>query len=241
MTSRISNGAGNIRNILEVRNVSKHFGGVNAVESCSFQVEEGKITSLIGPKCAGKTTAFNIITGVIRSDTGRIFLDGKDITRKQVHEIALSGISRTFQQARLFKNLSVLENLTIASSASPEAIKELLASMHFYKDLSTPCCDLSYGQQRIVEIARALLFEHKLLLLDEPTAGLNQKARQELKNILRNLKKKKSTILLIEHDMDFVMDISDEVIVMAQGMVLTRGPPCAIRKDPKVLEVYLGK
>ncbi len=164
-----------------------------------------------------------------------------DITRLSVSRIALSGMSRTFQQARLFRYLTIRENLLLAKRANDEEMKSLLASFHCYKTLDTVVSELSYGQQRIIELARALLFPHKLLMLDEPTAGLNQRARHELKLVLRRLRKEKKTVLLIEHDMDFVMDMSDEIIVMAEGRVLRKGRPAKIRNDPKVLEVYLGK
>ena len=230
-----------IEKILSVDNVHKSFGGVKAVDSCSFSIDDGKITALIGPNGAGKTTIFNIITGIISPDNGKISFMNHDITRLSVSRIALSGMSRTFQQARLFRYLTIRENLLLAKRANDEEMKSLLASFHCYKTLDTVVSELSYGQQRIIELARALLFPHKLLMLDEPTAGLNQRARHELKLVLRRLRKEKKTVLLIEHDMDFVMDMSDEIIVMAEGRVLRKGRPAKIRNDPKVLEVYLGK
>jgi ABC-type branched-subunit amino acid transport system ATPase component len=155
--------------------------------------------------------------------------------------IARLGISRTFQQAKLFKNMSVKDNLLLAHEATENELKEILRKVHFPLDINTKASELSYGQTRLVEIARALLKTHKLLMLDEPTAGVNPKVRQELKQILLNLKREGNTILLIEHDMEFVMSISDEVIVMAEGTVLTRGTPKEVQKDKRVLEAYLGK
>lgn len=227
--------------ILEINRLYKSFGGIKAVENCSFSVAEGKVTSLIGPNGAGKTTVFNLISGIISQDHGKIYFNSEEISKLQIHNIAAKGISRTFQAARLFKYLTVKENLLVARDIDEEEMKQLLADFHFHKPLSTIVSELSYGQQRIVELARALLFPHELLMLDEPTAGLNQRARQELKVALKKLKKEKKTVLLIEHDMDFVMDISDEIIVLAEGKVLRCGKPSIIRKDPKVLEVYLGK
>lgn len=227
--------------MISVKKVDKHFGGVYAVHDCSFDVKNNTITSIIGPNGAGKTTLFNLICGIIQADNGKVFFDKKDITNLSIHKIANMGISRTFQQAKLFKNLSVKENLALAKKCSEEEIKEVLKKVGFQINIETLASELSYGQTRLVEIARALLKPHKLLMLDEPTAGINPKLRGDLKNILLNLKKEGNTILLIEHDMGFVMSISDEVIVMSEGTVLTKGKPQKIKKDKKVLEVYLGK
>ena len=224
-----------------VRSLDKHFGGVYAVHNCTFTVEEGTITSLVGPNGAGKTTLFNLVCGLIKPDKGDVLFRGRTITNLPTHMIARVGISRTFQQARLFKNMTVKENLLLAKSASDAELKDILKKVHFPLSMNTRASDLSYGQTRLVEIARALFKPHKLLMLDEPTAGVNPKIRQELKKILLELKKNGATILLIEHDMEFVMSISDEVIVMVEGTVLTRGPPKKVQKDKRVLEAYLGK
>ncbi len=227
--------------MISVQKLDKHFGGVYAVHNCTFTVKENTITSIIGPNGAGKTTLFNLVCGISKPDGGRILLKGKDITGLPTHMIARLGISRTFQQARLFKNMSVKDNLLIARPAKEEELKEVLKKVHFPLDMNVRGSDLSYGQMRLVEIARALLKPHKLLMLDEPTAGVNPKVRQELKKILLDLKKDGDTIVLIEHDMEFVMSISDEVIVMTEGSVLTRGTPKQVQADKRVLEAYLGK
>ncbi len=228
--------------MISVQKLDKHFGGVYAVHNCTFTVKENAITSIIGPNGAGKTTLFNLICGISKPDGGRILLKGRNITGLQTHQIARLGICRTFQQARLFRNMSVKDNLLLAKhSAKDSELKEVLKKVHFPLDMSTRASDLSYGQTRLVEIARALLKPHNLLMLDEPTAGVNPKVRQELKEILRNLKKDGDTILLIEHDMEFVMSISDDVVVMTEGSVLTRGTPKQVQADKRVLEAYLGK
>jgi len=176
--------------MLSLKNVSKRFGGIKAVERCSFEVEENTITSLIGPNGAGKTTVFNITSGLTRADSGTIKLSGNDITNRLPYKIAQAGISRTFQLTKIFKNLSIKDNLLIAKKTNYDEMKKMLESVYLHKPLDTIASELSYGQQRLLELARALLKPHSLLMLDEPTAGVNPKIRQELKTILRNLRKK---------------------------------------------------
>ena len=227
--------------ILSVKNVKKSFGGVSAVRDATFEVEKGKITSIIGPNGAGKTTLFNIINGIIKPDYGNIQFLGKDITGLKPHLIARAGVSRTFQLAKVFKNMTVRDNLLLAKQVDDVDLKDILEQVNYSRGLDTKAGELSYGQQRLVELARAVLLPHKMLMLDEPTAGVNPAVRKELKEILRGLRNKGTTILLIEHDMDFVMDISDEVIVLTEGSVLTKGTPKQVKKDKRVLEAYLGK
>ena len=227
--------------MLSLKNVSKGFGGVKAVDRCTFDVEENTITSLIGPNGAGKTTAFNIIIGLTKPDSGTIKLLNKNITNMPAYKIAQAGISRTFQITKVFRNMTIKDNLLIAKYTNENEMKKVLGSVFLQKPLQTIASELSYGQQRLLEIARALLMPHSLLMLDEPTAGVNPKIRQELKTILKNLRKDGKTILLIEHDMNFVMSISDTVIVLNEGKVLKSGKPKDIMRDKRVLEAYLGK
>ena len=227
--------------MLSLKNVSKRFGGVKAVDRCSFDVKENTITSLIGPNGAGKTTVFNIISGLTKPDKGTIKLQNKNIANLPAYKIAQAGISRTFQLTKVFKNLSIKDNLLIAKKTSEEEIKKIIESVYLHKPLGAIASELSYGQQRLLELARALLKPHLLLMLDEPTAGVNPKIRQKLKTIFKNLRKEGKTVLLIEHDMDFVMGISDEVIVLNEGKVLKIGKPKEIARDKRVLEAYLGK
>ena len=227
--------------MLSLKNISKNFGGIKAVDRCTFEVKENTITSLIGPNGAGKTTVFNIISGLTKPDAGTIKLSNKNIAGLPAYKIAQSGISRTFQLTKIFKNLMIKDNLLIAKKTDEEEMKEMLQSVYLEKPLDTIASELSYGQQRLLELARALLMPHHLLMLDEPTAGVNPRIRQELKSILRNLRKEGKTVLLIEHDMEFVMDISDEVIVLNEGKVLRIGKPKDIIKDKRVLEAYLGR
>ena len=206
--------------MLSLKNVSKSFGGVKAVDRCTFEVKTNTITSLIGPNGAGKTTVFNIISGLTKPDSGTIKLLDENITSMQAYKIAQAGISRTFQITKVFRNLSIKDNLLIAKKTNQEEMKKILGSVFLNKPIDMVASELSYGQQRLLEIGRALLMPHSLLMLDEPTAGVNPKVRQELKTILKNLRIGGKTILLIEHDMEFVMDISDDVIVLNEGKVL---------------------
>ena len=227
--------------MLSLKNVSKSFGGIKAVNRCTFEIKENSITSLIGPNGAGKTTVFNIVSGLIKPDFGTIKLGSKNITGLAAHKIAKSGISRTFQLTKVFRNLSVRDNMLVAKKTNDDEIKKVLKSIYFEKPLGTIASELSYGQQRLLELARALLMPHSLLMLDEPTAGVNPRIRQEFKMILKKLRKKGKTVLLIEHDMEFVMDISDRIIVLNEGRVLREGKPKDVVKDKRVLEAYLGK
>ena len=246
------------QDILKIEEISKFFGGVKAVHNCSFGVPAGQITALIGPNGAGKTTLFNIVNGFISHDKGRVVFGGADVSRRSTWERSRAGMSRTFQTSRLFRNLSIRANLQLAirqdddqfwkmfwvGNRGVEFEADILKMLRFVgldKDLDTVVTDLSYGQQKLFDLARALLNPHTILLLDEPVAGVNPIIRERLKDILLELRRKDETILLIEHDMDFVRGVADTIIVMDQGGVLTEGEPAVVLKDPRVLEAYLGK
>ena len=244
--------------MLKTTNVSKSFGGIHAVDNCSCRVEQNRITGLIGPNGAGKTTLFDLITGFINADRGSITFMNQDITNKETHTIANRGISRTFQQVRLFKHLTIREHLYMAMDnedtplfknifrSSKDTEKErqaqqVLERVGLKKSLDTYAHNLSYGQRKLLDLAMALVKPHKFLMLDEPVAGVNPFVRQEIKKILLSLKKQGATVLVIEHDMDFVMDICDTIIVLDAGKVLKEGRPKEIQNDKKVLEAYLGE
>ncbi|MBI4598983.1 ABC transporter ATP-binding protein [Candidatus Uhrbacteria bacterium] len=244
--------------LLEIDNLGKAFGGVQAVRTCSFGVQTGRITALIGPNGAGKTTVFHLISGFFPADSGRILFEGNDLTRLPAWKRGRMGLSRTFQLSRLFKNLTVEENLLLAlreddhrfwcmffrgrrgDGAERKAVADMMLFVGLEKDPKTPVTDLSYGQQKLFDLTRVLLHPHRLLMLDEPIAGVNPVLRDRFKVLLKQLKGKGETILLIEHDMDFVRAVADEVIVMDQGTVLASGTPAVVLKDPRVLEAYLG-
>jgi ABC-type branched-subunit amino acid transport system ATPase component len=255
-------------NILTIDSLKKSFGGVHAVDDCSFNVERGTITALIGPNGSGKTTVFNLISGVTKADGGKILLDKHDLTHLQPNIISNLGISRVFQQSRLFANLTVEENLMLAfdnddqkfwqsfifgpedrpwwrpkgrssGSSKREIIAEYLESMRITHMRDKQTRDLSFGQKRLVEILRALINPHNLLILDEPVAGVTPELRDKIREVLLDLRTKGETILLIEHDMNFTLKVANWVIVMDAGQVIAEGTPDDIRHNPKVLEAYL--
>jgi branched-chain amino acid transport system ATP-binding protein len=244
--------------MLKVQNLSKHFGGIKAVDNVSFQIKEGKITALIGPNGSGKSTLFNIICGILKEDSGRIFIKQKDISKLRIYQIANQGISRLFQHSRLFNNLSIKDNLLIAldeentkfwknlikvksNKDNENKIIEGLKSIEMEKFQEKIAGDLSYGQKRLIEIIRTILKSHEILMLDEPVAGVNPKLRKKIAQILLDLRKKGETIILIEHDLGFVNKIADEIIVLDEGKIIAQGTPRQIRSNKKVLEAYLGE
>ncbi len=244
-------------NALLVKQLSKSFGGVKAVDDCSLAVERGRITALIGPNGAGKTTIFNLISGFLAPDQGQIVFEGQDITRLAVWQRSRLGLSRTFQLSRLFRHLSIFDNLLLAArddddhfwrslfrptpSASYLAqIQTVMDLVGLKKELTTLVTDLSYGEQKLFDLGRALVNPHTFLMLDEPVAGVNPVIREQLLGLWQKLRLRGETVLLIEHDMDFVRQAADWIIVLDQGRVLTQGEPEKVLTEPAVLEAYLG-
>lgn len=249
--------------MLEVKHLKKHFRGLVAVDDISFGVLEKEILALIGPNGAGKTTVFNLITGVVKPTGGTVMFKGNNITGLPSHQIARHGICRTFQTIRLFDDLTVLENVLIGAQMGRESgffptmvsnktfrdnednsvqyAKTVLESFGLIDVKNSIASSLPYGTQRVVEMARALAARPNLLLLDEPVAGMNREETVNLSRTIEHIRNEFNvTILLVEHDMKFVMGLSERIIVMSHGRIIAEGCPRAVRNNPSVIEAYLG-
>ena len=249
--------------LLDVKNLTKHFGGLTAVGDVTLELNEGELVGLIGPNGAGKTTLFNLLTGVYEPSEGTVTLDGHLLNGKAPYKIASLGLGRTFQNIRLFKDLTVLDNVLIAfgNHHKPHAWASFFRLPVFYKteeDLKNKALDLlkifaldkeaetlaknlAYGQQRRLEIVRALATEPKILFLDEPAAGMNPQETAELTALIRRIKNEFNiTIMLIEHDMSLVMEVTERIYVLEYGRLIAHGTPDEIKTNERVIEAYLG-
>ncbi len=251
--------------ILKTENLGISFGGLKAVQELNLEIKKGQLYGLVGPNGAGKTTVFNMITGVYKPTTGKFRLDGEDLTGKSQENINHKGIARTFQNIRLFNNMTVIRNVMVGLHNQPEfkcsvvssvfrlpqhfktekamrkRAKEILEIVGLLEERNHLSCNLPYGKQRKLEIARALATNPKLLCLDEPAAGMNPHETADLMNIVRHIRDEYDiTILLIEHDMKFVSGLCDEITVLNFGTVLTQGAPEVALNDPEVVKAYIG-
>ncbi len=249
--------------LFATKSLTKQFGGVSAVSSVNFSIPRGNIIGLIGPNGAGKTTFFNVISGLLPPTSGELFFDGRNITGLRPYQITRLGMARTFQNIRLFSGMTTFENVFVArhvrtkagilgalfggklarreDSESLSKINEILLDLELLDSAAIAADTLSYGQQRRLEIARALATEPKLLLLDEPSAGMNTSETEELMEMIVRIRARGVTVLLIEHDMNLVMGICEKIVVLDYGKKIAEGTPAEIRNNEQVIEAYLGR
>lgn len=248
--------------VLKIKGVTKHFGGVYALTDVSFDVRAGQVQAIIGPNGAGKTTLLNVISGINQPDAGRVILEGNDVTGLPSNKLAEFGVARTFQTPQIFQHMTALENVVIGSHLFTDrnlltsitntkrfrqseeelfsSAKQLMIDVGLEHRINEHASQMPYGELKRLEVARALALRPKLLLLDEPAAGLNHSESRQIGAIIRGLPSKGVTPILIEHDMKLVMNISDRVQVLESGRTLSNGTPDEVRSDPKVIDAYLG-
>jgi ABC-type branched-subunit amino acid transport system ATPase component len=242
--------------LLTIKQLKKSFGGVAALQGIDLALEQGKVTALIGPNGSGKSTLFHLVAGLLSSDSGEMVFQGESLSELSDAARSRLGISRTFQELRLFPNLTILDHCLLAENANDDRIfknlfahkkkplsaraQNILAKVGLQKEIETEASSLSYGQSKLLGLALALLSPHSLLMLDEPVAGVNPELRTHISRCLQELRSEGETILLIEHDMNFVMGLSDRIVVLDAGKVIADGKPKEILSNPRVLQAYLG-
>ena len=234
-----------MENILDLRNVTKRFGGVTAVDRCSLGLAPGKIYGLIGPNGSGKTTLFNCITGLESCEEGEILFKGERIDGLKPHQVTRRRLGRTFQVIRIFPELTALENLLVVTwlpfDSAQQRARELLELVTLDRLQNEYAGNLSYGQQKLLELSRVLMTDPDLVLLDEPAAGVNRSLLNEILQTIRNLRAQGKTIFIVEHDMKVIMDLSEKIFVLNYGEKIAEGPPELIQTDERVVEAYFGR
>jgi ABC-type branched-subunit amino acid transport system ATPase component len=227
--------------MISIRGLTKRYGGVTALSGCDLEIAAPGIYGLIGPNGAGKTTLFDVITGLTEPDSGKVLLDGRDVTGLPPHRLAGLGIARSFQECRVFPEFSCLDNLLFRARGTQDEALRLLELVNLQRYRDEPAASLSFGQRRLLEIVATFMLKPRILLLDEPASGVNPALLELLLEFIRRMyEERPSLFLVVEHNMEFVMALAGEIVVMHQGAVLERGTPQEVQANPRVMEAYLG-